>query len=65
MNINASDEVDGCHQSKAVGLDTMIDCSMSQDMNSQPTNQPSDNSFKMEECYMEGIWITLPRLALK
>ena len=43
MNINASDEVDGCHQSKAVGLDTMMDCSMSQDMNSQPTNQPSDN----------------------
>ena len=38
MNPNISDEVDDWHHTKAVAQDTRMDCSMSQDMNSQPTN---------------------------
>ena len=66
--------MDGCHQSKAVAQDSSwMNCSMPQEMNSQPATQPLDGSFEMEEGgHMEGVWRqlyphsgTFPRLLLK
>ena len=66
MNLNYSDKVDGCHQSKAAAQDSArMNYSMSQDMNSQPATKPLDRSFQMQEDHMEGILGTFPILRPK
>ena len=54
MNSNISDDVDGCHQTHIVSQDIWMDCSMSQNKNSQPTNHLLDDSFKKKNCQGSG-----------
>ena len=49
MNHNNADV---CHQRQAMAQARRMDCSMFQDINSQPENHHMDGFFKMEEGHM-------------